>query len=134
MLVDESRRLASVVAEHVTETGPVVVDAPTGGLAAFRAGWEQLLTAFPDLRVTVDSMIAEADLVAATVTLSATSTGYYRRGSATGRSATWRGFLKLRLSGGLITEVDVMTDRFAVLQQLGIVGDDDELAAPRQAG
>ncbi|MGW4394662.1 nuclear transport factor 2 family protein [Amycolatopsis nivea] len=66
--------LDTVVAEDVTESGPVVVDAPTGGLAAFRIGWTQMLTAFPDLRVDVDALLAEDDRVAATVTLTATNT------------------------------------------------------------
>lgn len=124
--------LDTVVAEDVTESGPVVVDAPTGGLAAFRSGWTQMLTAFPDLRVDVGSLLAEDDRVAATVTLTATNTGYYRRGFATGKSGTWRGFVLARVTDGRIAELDIQTDRLAILQQLGIVGDDDELAAARQ--
>ncbi|WP_406640664.1 ester cyclase [Amycolatopsis sp. WGS_07] len=126
--------LDTVVAEDVTEAGPVVVDAPTGGLAAFRTGWTQMLTAFPDLRVDLDSLLAEGDRAAATVTLTATNTGYYRRGFATGKSGTWRGFLLARVTDGRISDLDIQTDRLAILQQLGIVGDDDELAAARQAG
>ncbi|WP_275291690.1 ester cyclase [Amycolatopsis sp. La24] len=124
--------LDTVVAEDVIESGPVVVDAPTGGLAAFRTGWTQMLTAFPDLRVDVDSLLAEDDRVAATVTLTATNTGYYRRGFATGKNGTWRGFVLARVTDGRIAELDIQTDRLAILQQLGIVGDDDELAAARQ--
>jgi len=126
--------LDTVVAEDVTEAGPVVVDAPTGGLAAFRAGWTQMLTAFPDLRVTVDSLLSEGDQAAATVTLTATNTGYYRRGFATGRPGIWRGFVLATVTEGKIRALDIQTDRLGILQQLGIVGDDDELAAARQAG
>ncbi|MFB9931212.1 ester cyclase [Amycolatopsis halotolerans] len=126
--------LDTVVADDVTESGPVVVDAPTGGLAAFRTGWTQLLTAFPDLHVNLDSVLAEGDRAAATVTLTATNTGYYRRGFATGKSGTWRGFVLARVTDGRISELDIQTDRLAILQQLGIVGDDDELAAARQSG
>lgn len=93
-----------------------------------------MLDAFPDLRMDVDSLLAEGDRVAATVTLTATNTGYYRRGFATGKRGTWRGFVLARAADGRISELDLQTDRLAILQQLGIVGDDDELAAARQAG
>jgi hypothetical protein len=37
--------------------------------------------------------------------------------------------------GGKIAELDVLTDRFGILRQLGIIGSDDELAAVgRRAG
>ncbi|MFD9887847.1 ester cyclase [Amycolatopsis sp. NPDC059027] len=127
------RDIGEVVTDDVTETGPIVVDAPSGGLENFRAGWEQMLVAFPDIHVGVETMLAEGDTVAATISLSATNTGYYRRGEATGKHATWRGFVVVRLRDGKIAEFDALTDRFGVLQQLGIIGDDDELAAPRQA-
>lgn len=126
--------IGEIVAEDVTEAGPIVVDAPSGGLANFRAGWTQMLAAFPDLRVTITALVAEGDRVAATISLSATNTGYYRRGEATNRHAQWRGFLLARLREGKIAHLDLQTDRFGILQQLGIIGDDDELAAPRRAG
>ncbi|GAA4540605.1 ester cyclase [Amycolatopsis samaneae] len=122
-----------VVADDVVESGPIVVDAPSGGIENFRTGWARMLTAFPDLRVEAETMLAEGDRVAATISLSATNTGYYRRGEATGRHATWRGFVVVRVRDGRIAEIDAQTDRFGMLRQLGIIGDDDELAAPRQA-
>lgn len=38
------------------------------------------------------------------------------------------------MTDGRIAELDIQTDRLAILQQLGIVGDDDELAVARQPG
>lgn len=126
-------RLDEVIAEDVVEAGPIVVDAPSGGIDAFRQGWQLMLDSFPDIHVTADTLLAEDDRVAAAISLTATNTGYYRRGEATGKHAEWRGFVLLRLRDGKITEFDALTDRFAILQQLGVIGDDDELAAPRQA-
>ncbi|QWF79575.1 ester cyclase [Amycolatopsis sp. CA-230715] len=125
--------LHEVLTEDVTEAGPIVVDAPSGGLDAFRAGWQMMLGSFPDLAVTIDETVAEPGKVAATISLRATNTGHYRRGEATGRHARWRGFVIAHVRDGRISRFDAMTDRFGMLQQLGIVGDDDELAAPRQA-
>ena len=123
-------RLAEVVADDVVEESPIVVDAPTdGGIETFRAGWEQMLTSFPDIHVTVNGMIEQDDTVAARITLRATNTGFYRRAEATLRSAEWSGFMWIRLRDGKIVHFHGQTDRFGVLQQLGFIESDDELAA-----
>lgn len=121
--------IADVVTDDITEDGPVVVDAQTGGLEAFRAGWTQMLTSFPDIHVTVTETIADEDRVAARISLRATGSGPYRRAAATGRHAEWTGVLWLRIRDGRICHFAGLTDRFAVLQQLGFIGSDDELAA-----
>jgi predicted ester cyclase len=121
--------LSEVVADDVVEEAPVVVDAPTGGISAFRSGWSQMLASFPDIAVTLTGMISEGDLVAARISLRATNTGFYRRASATGRYAEWTGFVWVRLRDGKISHFAGLTDRFAVLQQLGFIGSDDELAS-----
>ncbi|TCO65436.1 ester cyclase [Actinocrispum wychmicini] len=122
--------LAEVIAHDVTEEGPIVVDAPAeGGIAAFRTGWEQMLSSFPDIHVALDGMVEEGDTVAARITLRATGTGFYRRAEATGRPAEWTGFVWVRLRDGKIVYFHGLTDRFGVLQQLGFIGSDDELAA-----
>jgi steroid delta-isomerase-like uncharacterized protein len=120
--------LADVVTDDITEDGPVVVDAPTGGLAAFRAGWTQMLTSFPDIHVTVTDTIEDENRVAARISLRATGTGPYRRAAATGRHAEWTGVLWLRVRDGRICHFAGLTDRFAVLQQLGFIANDNELA------
>ncbi|GAB3910389.1 hypothetical protein GCM10029964_114130 [Kibdelosporangium lantanae] len=121
--------IGDVVTDDITEDGPVVVDAPTSGLEAFRAGWTQMLTSFPDIHVTITDMIENGDQVAARISLRATGTGPYRRAGATGRHAEWTGVLWLRVRDGRICHFGGITDRFAVLQQLGFIGSDDELAA-----
>ena len=120
--------VAEVIAEDITEGGPIVVDAPSGGLEAFTEGWQMMLASFPDLRVTVESMLSEGDRVAAKLRLSATNTGFYRRGEATDKHAEWGGFVMATVRDGKIAELDALTDRFGILQQLGIIGSDDELA------
>jgi predicted ester cyclase len=120
--------IGDVVTDDITEDGPIVVDAPTGGLAAFHAGWTQMLTSFPDIHVTVTDMIEDEHRVAARISLRATGTGPYRRAGATGRHAEWTGVLWLRIREGRICHFGGLTDRFAVLQQLGFIGDDDQLA------
>jgi hypothetical protein len=67
--------------------------------------------------------------------MSGTNTGDYRRGGATNRKGTMRAFLLWRVSDGRLVESWGTTDRFQLLQELGIVPSDDELAArtPKQS-
>jgi predicted ester cyclase len=123
-------RLADVVTADVEEEGPIVVDAPTGGgIGTMRAGWQQMLDSFPDIRITIDDMIESGDRLAARISLRATNTGHYRRADATNQYAEWTGFLWITMRDGKIARFHGQTDRFAVLQQLGFIGSDDELAA-----
>jgi steroid delta-isomerase-like uncharacterized protein len=117
-----------VIADDITEEGPVVLDAPTGGIDAFVQGWQQMLDSFPDIHVTITDTIAEDDRVAARISLHATNTGFYRRAEATNRTASWTGVIWVRLRDGKIAHFAGLTDRFAVLQQLGFIGSDDDLA------
>jgi len=60
------------------------------GRAGFLQFAASLKTAFPDLRVTVEDLIAEGDQVAARVSVRGTHKGVLLgRLAATGRSATW---------------------------------------------
>lgn len=124
------RDFAKVVelAPDVIEHNAVVVDAPTQGPGAFRNAMEQAFATFPDLRLDVQDMIAEDDRVMVRLLVTATNTGDYRRGAPTGQGFTSEAYYVLRIAGGKVVETWGLGDRLAVLQQLGIVGSDDELA------
>lgn len=120
----------TLVAPDAVVHNPLILDAPTGR-GSVRASIEMMRRAFPDLRVEVLDLIAEADRVAAFVRISGTNTGAYRRGGATNRRASMRGFFIWRIADGRLVESWGVADRFEFLQQLGIIGPDDELAARR---
>ncbi|MEV4317524.1 ester cyclase [Actinocrispum sp. NPDC049592] len=118
-----------LIDENIVEEGPIVVDAPTGGgLQTFLEGWTQMLESFPDIHIEVTDTITEGDRTAARISLQATNTGPYRRTQGTNTHATWTGILWLTTKGGKITHFAAMTDRLSILQQLGFIGTDDDLA------
>jgi predicted ester cyclase len=119
-----------LVAPDAVMHNPLILDAPTGP-GSVRASVEMLRRAFPDLQVEVLDLIAEDDRVAAFVRISGTNTGAYRRGGATNSRASMRGFFIWRIGDGRLVESWGVADRFEFLQQLGIIGSDDELGARR---
>ena len=120
-LIDE------LVAPAAVMHNPLILDAPK----SVRGSVEMLRRAFPDLAVEVLDLIAEGDRVAAFLRLSGTNTGAYRRGGATNRRASMRAFFIWRIAEGRLAESWGVADRFDFLQQLGIIGSDDELGANR---
>jgi steroid delta-isomerase-like uncharacterized protein len=128
-LVDE------LVAPDVVTHHPIILDAPTGP-DSIRGGIEMIRKAFPDFHVEVVELVAEGDRVAAFLNMSGTNEGDYRRGGATGKRGTMRAFFLWRVEDGKLAESWGVADRFGMLQQLGIVPSDDELAArmPKPAG
>jgi predicted ester cyclase len=120
-LIDE------LVAADAVMHNPLILDAPS----SVRSSVEMVRRAFPDLSVEVLDLIAEGDRVAAFLRLSGTNTGTYRRGGATNRRASMRAFFIWRVANGRLAESWGVADRFDFLQQLGIIGSDDELGANR---
>ena len=117
----------ALVAPDAVMHNPLILDAPS----SVRGSVEMVRRAFPDLRVEVLDLIAEGDRVAAFLRLSGTNTGAYRRGGATNRQASMRAFFIWRIANGRLVESWGTADRFDFLQQLGIIGSDDELGANR---
>ena len=117
----------TLVASDAVMHHPHILDAPK----SVRGSVEMLRRAFPDLSVEVVDLIAEGDRVAAFLRLSGTNTGAYRRGGATNRQASMRAFFFWRIDEGRLVESWGVADRFDFLQQLGIIGSDDELASNR---
>ena len=88
------------------------------GFKRFATG---LAAAFPDLRVTVEDMVAEGDKVAVRVTVSGTHTGVFMGSvQATGKRVTWTGIDIMRLRDGKIAERWNHRDLLGLLQQLGV--------------
>jgi predicted ester cyclase len=117
-----------LVSPDVVTHNPLILDAPTGP-DSIRGGTAMLRQSFPDLHVEVLDLMAEGDRVAAFLLVSGTNTGAYRRGGATNRHASMRAFFIWRVVDGRLVESWGVADRFAFLQQLGIIPSDDELAA-----
>ncbi|MFF1611953.1 ester cyclase [Amycolatopsis sp. NPDC058278] len=101
----------------------------TGGAAKLAAirGYH---TTFPDLKITVDQLIAAADQVAVRWAITGTDTGGLRGRPATGRIVTTWGVDFLEFEDGRIIRDWVGTDWLGALIQLGITTDPWKNAAP----
>lgn len=76
--------------------------------------------AFPDLRMDIDEMIAEDDIVAARLTLSGTHQGDWAGAAPTGRHVTMALAMFFRFEGGRMVELWESDDQLGFRQQLGI--------------
>jgi steroid delta-isomerase-like uncharacterized protein len=90
-----------------------------------REGFKQFVTmyrtAFPDLHVTAEEVIAEGDKVAAHGTIRGTFKGAMMGIPPTGKQCTSTVLAISRFEGGKEVEVLEVFDRLAMFQQLGII-------------
>ncbi len=86
-------------------------------------------TGFPDMRIVLDALVGEGDLVAKRWTFRGTHTGDYMGLPATGRQVVMAGITIYRLAGGQVRETWWNYDALGMMQQLGAIP-----AATEQAG
>src|SRR5258705_212282 len=101
-----NQRRAATVDELLTAASVChTADGPVTGPAEVRARlYQPLLGAFPDLRVTVEDVIAEGDRVAVRWAASGTHTGHGLGFGPSGRAVTFRGMTWVRVQGGKLVE------------------------------
>lgn len=87
----------------------------------FRAEAVAWLEAFPDLRVTIDQIVTDADTVAARVTLRGTHQGRFAGLSPTGRTVDITGVDVLTEHAGRFVEAWSLRDLNGLWVQLGVV-------------
>ncbi len=75
--------------------------------------------AFPDLRMTVDLIVAESDMVVARWTTEGTHTGQWGDVPPTGKYARFSGVNIFRIARGKVVELWNHRDDLGVMQQLG---------------
>ncbi len=105
---------------------PGVVDhAVPAGFPTGREGAKQFFammrSAFPDLHLTIEDMIAEGDKVVMRSTWSGTHQGEFMGISATGRRVTVSAIDISRVADGRIVEHWEQSDALGLMQQLGVV-------------
>jgi steroid delta-isomerase-like uncharacterized protein len=92
-------------------------------------GWR---SAFPDLNMTVDKLLAEQDLVAVRWTARGTNSGSGNGIPATGRSVQINGTTLFRMADGRIAEEWTCANSLGLMRQLGMLP--APAAAPAAAG
>lgn len=91
------------------------------GPRAFASTIEELRAAFPDLRYTIEDVVAEGDRVAARWTWSGTHEGTFRAFAPTHARVKSKGTVIHRMTDGKVAETWVETDRLGFLEQMGAV-------------
>jgi steroid delta-isomerase-like uncharacterized protein len=112
-------RAEEVVASDFIDHAPLPGQAP--GLEGAKRKWAMYLTASPDLRVTIEDLVAEGDKVAVRRSYEGTHQGELLGIPATGKQLQVGSISIFRLVDGKIAENWEQLDRLALLQQLGVI-------------
>lgn len=114
-----SKAIDEVTAPDVVFHAPV----PNGlsGPEAMKQVWRVLLQAFPDIRVTIEDVIAEGDKLVVRNTVTGTHRGEYRGMPPTGRKVSYHEIFVLRFANGRVAEIWGVVDLFGQLKQLGAI-------------
>ena len=91
------------------------------GLAEDQAAARGWKSAFPDMVMTANKLIAEGDLVTVLWTARGTNTGTGNGLPATGKALSGRGITIWKIVDGRITEEWSAFDQLSIMQQLGLI-------------
>jgi steroid delta-isomerase-like uncharacterized protein len=107
----------------------VIAHEPDGdvrGVEDFRRYLATYLAAFPDTSATIEDVIAEREKVVSRYTVRGTHTGTTEAyGPPTGKQIVMEGITLYRFSGGKLAEMWDRYDNLAVLQQLGLMAEQE---------
>ena len=90
------------------------------GLEGLKQSFAPFKTAFPDMHVDVDGMVAEGDVVVARFTGTATHKGELMGAPATDKRVTFHGIDWLKFKGDKVAEVWHQGDDMMVMASLGV--------------
>ena len=109
------------VADEIIATDFILDNPLTHGREAFKQGIIALRSAFPDMQVAYEDMIAEEDKVACRWIVRGTHRGEFQGIAPTGRQVTMTGISIFRMTGGNIAESWNNFDGLGLMQQLGVI-------------
>ena len=135
---EQNKAIVRRIPEEITSQGklelidelfsPDFVDhafVPELGLSPGREGIKQFISmlrsAFPDINIKVQDMVAEGDKVVVRNIAQGTHQGNFMGLPPTGKSATWSEIHIVGLADGKIAEHWAVVDRLGVMQQLGAI-------------
>jgi steroid delta-isomerase-like uncharacterized protein len=112
-------RASELVAPDYRDHAALPGQAP--GLEGTKQKWAMYLAGIPDLRVTIQELVAEGDKVAVRRSYEGTHRGELLGIPATGKPIQIDGISILRLADGKTAEHWEQLDRLALMQQLGVL-------------
>jgi steroid delta-isomerase-like uncharacterized protein len=114
-------RMAEAWHEDVVDHDPAPGQRP--GLAGIVDFWTEFTTAFPDVTLEPDPLVATDDFITAVFTIRGTHTGPFEGHAPTGKTFEVRGIQVAKFVDGRIAERWGATDEKGILAQLGLAGD-----------
>ena len=136
MLVEQNKALIRRLYEEALNKGNLAVvdeiiapDYVRHGLApgaspgpgSTKQVFTMMRTGFPDLRITVEPMVGEGDMVAAQLTHRGTHNGEFMGIAPTGKQVTVTTIGIYRFADGKLEEAWIQMDQHGMLQQLGVI-------------
>jgi steroid delta-isomerase-like uncharacterized protein len=115
----DAHTIDALIAAEITIHDPLMGEMQ--GIEAFRQFTTIFLSAFPQQHTSVESLIAENDLVAALHTHSGVNTGNFMGVPPTGHAIKVRGLELFRLRDGKIIELWRHDDDAGLMRQLGLL-------------
>ena len=109
--------LDALFAADMVDHNPIPDQVP--GLAGFKEWMATARRSFPDLRGTIEHVVAEGDLVAGRVTWRGTQAGPFVGVAPTGQFVAFEAYHIARFEGGKVAEWWGTADIFGALAQLG---------------
>jgi predicted ester cyclase len=91
------------------------------GIQGTRLFFNMMFTAFPDLRATIQDIIAEGDKVVDRMTCEGTHQGMFMGTPPTGKRVKWSFIDINRIVDGKVVEHWAEVDTMSIMQQLGLV-------------
>jgi steroid delta-isomerase-like uncharacterized protein len=118
-----NRRNLAAIDEFIGEEYVLHTADPSmsSGRDAIRASIASYVSGFPDLRASVDELMAAEDRVAAVITFTGTHDGELFGIPPTHRVIRVRQIAMYRIAGGKVVEEWECSDQLGLMQQLGVV-------------
>lgn len=92
------------------------------GVEGFKEFLKMIATAFPDIQVKVEDMIAEGDKIVVRLTIEGTHNGMLLgKIPPSGKKAVWTGIDILKIENGIITERWSQRDLLDLMRQIGVI-------------
>jgi steroid delta-isomerase-like uncharacterized protein len=115
----DNRTLARIVAEHMVDHNLAPGQKP--GRKGLLEAAEMFRVAFPDLKITIESLVADEERVSVTGKMSGTNHGALMGAPPTGKTASFAYMDMYAIAHGQIAEVWHVEDLAGMMRQLGML-------------
>ena len=121
MSAEENKDVVRRAVEALNKRDLGTFDQLIGGPEEWKRRLANLLTAFPDVQLIQEDLIAEGDQVVERWTIRGTHQGQFQSIPPTGKYVTYTGIDIFRIVDSKLVLVGQSVDRLGMMQQLGVI-------------